>query len=131
MKSNILTCAAIAAAMMATSCDDNWTPALGDDGQLDLSSVSVINDDATKLVKNEQSRADVDLSDYVVEIFKSGETTPTNTWAYGSMPEVVTLAAGDYSINVKSHEVAKAEWERPYFTGSQTFSIATGKITQV
>ena len=71
MKSNILTCAAIAAAMMATSCDDNWTPALGDDGQLDLSSVSVINDDATKLVKNEQSRADVDLSDYVVEIFKS------------------------------------------------------------
>lgn len=117
--------------MMATSCDDNWTPALGDDGQLDLSSVSVINDDATKLVKNEQSRADVDLSDYVVEIFKSGETSPTNTWAYGSMPEVVTLAAGDYSINVKSHEVAKAEWERPYFTGSQTFSIATGKITQV
>lgn len=131
MKSNILTIAAIAAAMMATSCDDNWTPALGDDGQLDLSSVSVINDDATKLVKNEQSRADVDMSNYVVEIFKAGETTPSNTWAYGTMPEVVTLAAGDYSINVKSHEVAKAEWERPYFTGKQTFSIAAGKITQV
>ena len=55
MKNNILTTAAIVAAMMVTSCDGNWTPPVGDEGKLDLSSVQIINDDAEKLVKNEQS----------------------------------------------------------------------------
>lgn len=131
MKNNILTTAAIVAAMMATSCDGNWTPPVGDEGKLDLSSVQIINDDAEKLVKNEQSRADEPDADYIIEIYKTGETTPVNSWTYGTMPEIVALEKGDYRIEVESHKVAKAEWEKPYFKGSQTFSIKPNQITQV
>ena len=131
MKTNILTTAAIVAAMMATSCDGNWTPPVGDEGKLDLSSVQIINDDAEKLVKNEQSRADEPDASYIIEVYKAGETTPTNSWTYGTMPEIVALEKGDYRIEVESHKVAKAEWEKPYFKGSQTFSITPNQITQV
>lgn len=131
MKNNILTTAAIVAAMMATSCDGNWTPPVGDEGKLDLSSVQIINDDAEKLVKNEQSRADEPDASYIIEVYKAGETTPTNSWTYGTMPEIVALEKGDYRIEVESHKVAKAEWEKPYFKGSQTFSITPNQITQV
>ena len=132
MKTNILTATAFVAAMMvATSCDDNWTPSVGTDGELDLSTISVINDDAEKLVRNEHSRADVDLSNYIVGIYRDGETSPVNTWFYGSMPEVVALPQGEYTVEVESHKVAKAEWETPYFAGSRTFSITANQITQV
>lgn len=131
MKTNILTTAAIVAAMMATSCDGNWTPPVGDEGKLDLSSVQIINDDAEKLVKNEQSRADEPDASYIIEVYKAGETTPANSWTYGTMPEIVALEKGDYRIEVESHKVAKAEWEKPYFKGSQTFSITPNQITQV
>ncbi|MEZ3577934.1 MAG: DUF4493 domain-containing protein [Muribaculaceae bacterium] len=131
MKNNILTTAAIVAAMMATSCDGNWTPPVGDEGKLDLSSVQIINDDAEKLVKNEQSRADEPDASYIIEVYKTGETTPVNSWTYGTMPEIVALEKGDYRIEVESHKVAKAEWEKPYFKGSQTFSIKPNQITQV
>lgn len=47
------------------------------------------------------------------------------------MPEIVALEKGDYRIEVESHKVAKAEWEKPYFKGSQTFSITPNQITQV
>lgn len=131
MKNNILTTAAIVAAMMVTSCDGNWTPPVGDEGKLDLSSVQIINDDAEKLVKNEQSRADEPDASYIIEVYKAGETTPTDSWTYGTMPEIVALEKGDYRIEVESHKVAKAEWEKPYFKGSQTFSITPNQITQV
>lgn len=131
MKTKILTTAAIVAAMMVTSCDGNWTPPVGDEGKLDLSSVQIINDDAEKLVKNEQSRADEPDASYIIEVYKAGETTPANSWTYGTMPEVVALEKGDYRIEVESHKVAKAEWEKPYFKGSQTFSITPNQITQV
>lgn len=131
MKNKILTTAAIVAAMMVTSCDGNWTPPVGDEGKLDLSSVQIINDDAEKLVKNEQSRADEPDASYIIEVYKTGETTPVNSWTYGTMPEIVALEKGDYRIEVESHKVAKAEWEKPYFKGSQTFSITPNQITQV
>ena len=131
MKTKILTSAVVLAAMLATSCNDNWTPPVGDDGQLDLSAVNIVNDDAAKLIKNEQSRAAVDTNPYLVEIYKAGEDTPEKSWTVATMPEVVSLPTGDYRIFVESHKVQKAEWEKPYYKGEQTFTIEAGKITQV
>ena len=131
MKTKILTSAVVLAAMLATSCDDTWTPPVGDDGQLDLSAVNIVNDDAAKLIKNEQSRAAVDTNPYLVEIYKAGEDAPEKSWTVATMPEVVSLPTGDYRIFVESHKVQKAEWEKPYYKGEQTFTIEAGKITQV
>lgn len=131
MKTKILTSAVVLAAMLATSCNDNWTPPVGDDGQLDLSAINIVNDDAAKLIKNEQSRAAVDTNPYLVEIYKAGEDAPEKSWTVVTMPEVVSLPTGDYRIFVESHKVQKAEWEKPYYKGEQTFTIEAGKITQV
>lgn len=131
MKTKILTSAVVLAAMLATSCDDTWTPPVGDDGQLDLSAINIVNDDAAKLIKNEQSRAAVDTNPYLVEIYKAGEDAPEKSWTVATMPEVVSLPTGDYRIFVESHKVQKAEWEKPYYKGEQTFTIEAGKITQV
>lgn len=53
------------------------------------------------------------------------------SWTVATMPEVVSLPTGDYRIFVESHKVQKAEWEKPYYKGEQTFTIEAGKITQV
>ena len=55
MKTKILTSAVVLAAMLATSCDDTWTPPVGDDGQLDLSAINIVNDDAAKLIKTNRA----------------------------------------------------------------------------
>lgn len=134
MKNNIFTISVVAAGLLLASCDGSWTPPVVADGELDLSAIDVVNDDAHKLVKSEQSRAegaDIDLSGYMVDICPAGSATPTKSWTVASMPEVVTLNQGDYTINVKSHQVVDAEWERPYYEGSQAFAITAGKITRV
>lgn len=131
MNTKILTLAAVGAALVATSCD-NWTPPTGSTGEVALSTMTLVNDDAEKLVQN-SSRAEASLDDYIVSIYQAGNTAePVKTYTYGAMPEVVTLEAGSYRIDVKSHEVQKAEWDRPYFVGSsKDFAVEAAKITNV
>lgn len=131
MNTKILTLAAVGAALVATSCD-NWTPPTGSTGEVALSTMTLVNDDAEKLVQN-SSRAEASLDDYIVSIYQAGNTAePLKTYTYGAMPEVVTLEAGSYRIDVKSHEVQKAEWDRPYFVGSsKDFAVEAAKITNV
>lgn len=118
--------------MMAASCD-NWTPPTANPGQVALNTLTVKNDDAEKIVNSTPgSRAETALSDYAVKIYRSGEAEPTAEYAYGSMPEIVTLEEGNYRIDVESHQVLKAEWDHPYFKGSsKEFAIESGKITPV
>lgn len=136
MNSKILTIAAVAAALTAASCD-NWTPPVdGAKGTVDLTSVNLSNSDAVTIHETKAGRADetdIDLTDYVIRVYKAGDTSaPVNTWAYGSMPEVISLTAGTYVIDVESHAVAKAEWEHPFFKGaSESFAVEAGKITKV
>lgn len=123
-------------AMLAglTACDGALEfPTEGGEGQLDLTSLSITNDDAAKIVKTEQaSRADgdTDLSAYTVKIYKDGEESAYRTYTYAEMPEVISLPAGSYTAEAYSHEVKKAAWEEPYFYGkSEAFNIEAGKIT--
>lgn len=133
MKTNIFNILAACGVMFAmSSCDGAWTPPTAPEGDLALGAMDVVNDDAQKLVYNDMSRAsDIDLSNYKVSVCPKGGDTPLYTWTYSSMPEVVTLPVGDYTVVVKSHDVQKAEWDNPYFIGSKNFSVANGKITEV
>ncbi|MDE5628095.1 MAG: DUF4493 domain-containing protein [Muribaculaceae bacterium] len=118
---------------VASACSESWNPQVTEDGELDLSSLLVSNNDAEKLVTNDQSRAgaDVDFSNYLVNIYADGESVPVRSWTYSQMPEVVSLAAGEYRLEVESHKVQKAEWEAPYYLGSKNFSITAGKISNI
>lgn len=132
MKTNIFNIIAAGALMVgASSCDGRWTPPTEAEGSVALGSMTVTNDDAEKLIKNEQSRAEEPVSNYIVTMSKDGDTAPYKQWTYSAMPEVVTLPAGNYVVDVISHEVQKAEWERPYFAGSKKFTVEAGRITDI
>ena len=132
MKTNILSILAAGAVMLgAVSCDDKWTPPTTEEGSVDLTSLSVNMSDAEKVSSAVVSRATVDLSDYIVTVTDRTGAQPAKTYTYGAMPEVLTLPVGDYTLSVKSHEVQKAEWERPLYEGTKDFSITQGKISQI
>lgn len=138
MKYNIYSIVALGLMMAGlTACDGALEfPSEGGEGQLDLRSLVITNDDAVKIVKSEHaSRADgdenTDFSAYTVKIYKDGEAGAYRTYTYAEMPEIISLPAGSYTAEAYSHEVKKAAWEEPYFYGkSETFNIETGAITK-
>ena len=114
--------AAATLCVASTSCD-NWTPNLDNEGSLLLSSMDVdVKEEAT-------SRATVDVSGYTVAI-KSGDNV-IKEWIYSEMPEIITLPVGEYTAEVKSHEVQKQEWDKPYYVGSKAFKIVKNTVTEV
>ena len=129
MKTKILSIAILLlAALSFTSCNESWNPKVDSDkkGELSLKSMGVEVSNAEQVV----SRFSVDLSDYIVTIYTATNAV-AGEWKYSEMPEVVPLAVGDYKVTVKSHNVEKAAWEKPYFLGTKTFSIQESKITDI
>lgn len=130
MKTKILSLFTLAAAAIGlSSCDNAWEPAGERTGSVSLSSLGVeVNKDEVVV-----SRAadDVDISQFQVTIYNAaGEVK--GTWTYGSMPEIFTLpVAQNYRVEVISHELQKAEFGKPYYTGSKTFNIEDSKITDI
>lgn len=129
MKKSITYLAALALTFGAVSCDESWNPPTSDQGELSLNSLGIEVSDAENIVR---SRADVPSTDnFLVEIYDAQGALAGN-WTYKSMPEVVTLGVGTgYRVDVKSHAIAKAEWEKPYYAGSATFDIEKSKITSI
>lgn len=119
-----------------SSCHDDPSivnPADGDQGEVNLAALTIDTSEAEKVINSTAGRAsDIDLDDFIVTITNKDDESFLKTWRYAEMPEVVTLPVGDnYVVEVESHKVQKAEWEKPYFKGSQEFSVAAGEITTV
>lgn len=94
---------------------------------LDVSNIEQVINDASGT-----SRAAYDVSDYIVEFYAQDSETPYETYVYGDMPGAVELPVGTYTARVRSHELQKAEWDRPYFVGeSSPFVITAGEITEI
>ena len=129
MKTKILSIIALAATLLSlTSCDEAWTPNTGDKtGQVSLKSLGVEVSTAESTV----SRADVDLSDYIITIVNRTSGITEGQWTYSEMPEVFALPVGDYTVKVKSHTLQPAEWDMPYYCGEKDFSIEADKIAQL
>lgn len=111
---------AAAAALGLASCD-NWNPMLEKEGTVQLANLTVNVTD--------NSRAGVDVSGYTVVIKNSDGIV--KQWKYSEMPEVFSLAVGDYSVEAYSHEVQAAEWDAPYYKGTKAFTIQADKITNI
>ena len=131
MKSKILSLLTVAILGLGmTACHDEAKPAPSDQkGQVSMRSMGVDIDNAEKVI-NTSARATVDLSDFIIKIYDSNNAL-VNTWKYSEMPELFSLPVGSYRVDVYSHEVQKAEWEHPYFTGSKEFAITDGNITEI
>ncbi len=126
MKTKILALLTLAASVFTlSSCDEKWEPAAGE-GTLSLRSMGVEVSTAMDVI----SRAEYDLSNFIVKVSDADGNLEAE-WKYSEMPEVFSLVPGKYSVSVISHEVQKAEWERPFFEGSKSFEIENNKITEI
>ncbi|MBD5179245.1 MAG: DUF4493 domain-containing protein [Bacteroidales bacterium] len=84
------------------------------------------------VVKQAPSRATYDVSNYIVDFYAAGQDVPYASYSYGEMPGTVELPVGSYTASIRSHNVQKAEWDKPYFVGtSEPFAIAADDITEV
>ncbi|MDE6127362.1 MAG: DUF4493 domain-containing protein [Muribaculaceae bacterium] len=137
-----------AAALLASgvsSCSDNWEPDVksgsgNGTGRLrtatfgvEVTNGEILVKDGLAPLKAPKSRASIDLTDFIVKITGT-DGKEAGTWSYGQMlaDEFILLNTGDYTVDVASAEAPEAAgWNCPYFTGSQRFSIAENKITDV
>lgn len=129
MKTKIFSILLAAAAIVGlASCDNGMdpNPTASAKGQLKMSSLTIDVDDA----ENEISRAGVNTDNFSV-VITPADGGPAYIYIYADMPEIITLPVGDYTVTVKSHDLQKAEWDKPYYTGSKDFKIADGKITEI
>lgn len=134
MKSNIYSILAAGAMVMAVASCDDWTPPTAQMVDVNLSGLKITSDDAQKMVASNAAASKAvspEFKDYIVTITSLDTPTAPMTWSYEKCPEVVTLAAGNYRIDVESHAIKKAEWENPYYKGSQEFNVAAGRITRI
>ena len=133
------------AATMATGCgDDDIRHQGGGDtpseniGYLSLAGLNVSALSDTEVItgsgKSASTRADVDTSDFMVDIINSaGEKL--HSFKYADCPtEPIALEVGNYTINVYSGEIPAIAWESPTYSASKEFQIrrlqetALGKI---
>jgi hypothetical protein len=121
----------IVVALGMTSCheDLNGPTVSSEKGSVNLRSMGVEINNAEKVIAS--SRAEVDLSNYLIDIYNS-EGVLQESWKYSEMPELFTLPVGtNYSVKVRSHEVQKAAWDAPYFVGEKTFDVTADDITEI
>lgn len=127
MKTKILSSLTVAAALLMSSCADTFEPAATTaTGEVALKSIGV------EVSHNETvvSRAEVDLNPFIVTIYNESDAV-VSQWRFADMPEIFSLPVGSYTVDVKSHEVAKAEWDAPLYQGKKTFKINKDKITEI
>lgn len=132
MKTKILSLMALLVLTISLSaCHDSVNvnpPTKQEQGQVNLRSMSVDVNNAEKVINS--GRAQIDLSDFIIEIFNATGQRVGN-YTYSQMPEILTLEAGDYKVSVRSHEVEKAAWETPYFVGEKDFTVTSENITDI
>ncbi len=116
-----------------SSCNEKWeipNEEITDKGYGTLSTEDMVVD-VTNAEKVIQSRADVDLSNYIITVTNKTTGEPVAKWIYSEMPGLPTFEAGNYSIIVESMKLQACAWDAPYFVGSKDFEIVKNQITKV
>lgn len=89
-------------------------------------------DNVESKASDSRAGSTVDVSNYLLDFYRAGDTEAYLSGSYSELGSVVELPAGDYTVSVRSHNVAKAEWDRPYYTGESTqFTVVAGEIATV
>lgn len=111
------------------SCDKNISPDIIEPkGRVSFTAMSLDVDNAEKVIS--RAAGSVDVGSFLVTVASADGKTDL-TYKYAELPEVLTLPVGEYTVTVRSHELQSAEWERPYFTGSTSFSVKADAVTEV
>lgn len=121
--------AMVVMACVATSCDkeEPFVDETKGEGSVSFRKMLVEVRNEENIVRASQ----VDVNSFIVTVTDTRTQTAAWQGTYGSMPEVMTLPVGNYEVKVNSAANPDADWETPYFEGSQTFSITEGAVTTV
>ncbi len=94
-------------------------------GEVDLSSLSVSYNHNATIVRS------TDVNDFIISIYEKGGSSSLAQWTYKEMPEVFTLDAGTYTLQVASHIPEAVAWDMPYYFAQKDFTIEVEKITAI
>ena len=124
----------IAAAAVAVSCiSKKDIPAPGGDGtgkdggQLVIRSMAVSED--LRESSTETRAGGVETDNFVLCIVSGLTGGEICSYKYSEFPNPYTLNAGDYTLNIQSHEVKAAAWEEIHYSLSEPFTIDAGQTT--
>lgn len=112
-----------------TGCsqDDPFEIGKNGEGFLNRDAMSVEFKNSESLVRAEG----VNIGDFRVEIRTAttvGDGELVKSYSYSQMPEIVALPVGNYVVNAIYGNNEPQGWECPYYLGSSTFSIESGKV---
>lgn len=128
MKSKILSIISILALGCGfAACDDhNYGNEPVAEGSISFANFGVdVDNDQSDI----ETRASVDVSDFLVKIIDTNKNVTVKQSSYGTLPGVVALPVGDYKIKVESHEVQPAEFDHPYYAGETTVKVSANSIS--
>lgn len=98
-------------------------------GQLNLSSLNLDVD--VKAVPLSRASTSVDVSKYVVGIYRAEEGTLVSEWIYSEIPEIFQLEVGKYKVTAHAPNSNKPVFDEPYCEGSKTFEILKDQVTNI
>ena len=128
---------AVASILLFTACDRETLPYEKDKGGNDPTALGELNLNSLKIgvntdeISSSSTRSTIDVSGYLLTIYEEGEAEPVKSFAYGEMPEIISLLVGSYTVEVSSHEPEAAEWEKPHYYASQSFDIKKNETTDL
>lgn len=99
-------------------------------GNLSLSSMKVgVNLDVDVVYLESRAESEIDLSNYVVTIYDK-YSQRAGQWVYSEMPEIVSLAVGTYTVEVKSAAEPSNGFDIPYYKGTATCEVKENQVTE-
>lgn len=125
---NIL-CIAILSTISLASCDKGFDNVVEAEGKLSLKNFEATVQNAEDVIESRSTY--IDVSSFRVVVVNKSTGVEAGSWVYNALPEIVALPVGTYTVNVYNKELQNAEWESPYFYGSQDFSIKENDVTTV
>lgn len=100
-------------------------------GELKLSSMKIgVDMDVDVVYLESRAESGVDLSNYIVTIYDQ-YSQQVGQWTYSEMPEIVSLAVGTYTVEVKSAAEPTNGFDVPYYEGIATCEIKENQVTDV
>lgn len=134
MKNIFLICLTLMAVLFTFSAchsEKMETGATDVTGQLSLASMKMEVDLKVDTVAYPQSRAGVDVSNFLLTI-KNSQGEQVEQYTYSEMPEIISLPVGTYTVVASSAEAATNGFDVPFYTGStEQFTIKENELTEV
>lgn len=114
---------------VATGCKDESWHHEGPEKKYGTLSFQSMDFEISGMEQQEEGSRSEGADNFVVEI--SDATGVVDRYSYTALPDKVELEVGDYSVKVRTSEVYKAAWEKPYYEGLQNVTIAENSTTEV